>query len=149
MELSNAKWRRKSKQLSLQRICAFLLSVSVSSAVIQLTCHAVQHRIGKRLALKQRVLATATVFLKRCCARFRTHDPRLIAVTTLFVACKAEDCVCSARAVDNAARQLAAESATPQLWPYSPEWICRTEYLVLECLEFNLIVQHPYRVVSQ
>ena len=51
-------------------------------------------QLGESLKLRQQVVATATVFLKRFYARYslKCIDPLLLAPTAIFLASKVEEC---------------------------------------------------------
>ena len=51
-------------------------------------------QLGETLKLRQQVVATATVFLKRFYARYslKCIDPLLLAPTAVFLASKVEEC---------------------------------------------------------
>jgi cyclin C len=55
---------------------------------------AVIQQLGETLKLRQQVVATATVFLKRFYARYslKCIDPLLLAPTAVFLASKVEEC---------------------------------------------------------
>lgn len=57
-------------------------------------CCAVIQQLGETLKLRQQVVATATVFLKRFYARYslKCIDPLLLAPTSVFLASKVEEC---------------------------------------------------------
>lgn len=64
--------------------------------------------LANSLHLRQRVAATASVYLRRVYATsaFARHDPRVVAPGCLYLASKVEESVVSARALVAAARRL-------------------------------------------
>jgi len=100
------------------------------------------HRIGKSI-LRQPVISTAVVFFKRFYlkASFSEFDPRLVGPTMLFLAAKVEEC-----SVPNFLKAL--KQVDPS-WPYDMETILECEFYALHYLNFDLIVFHPYRPLTQ
>jgi len=97
------------------------------------------------LKLRQRVIATGMVYLKRFYSKnsFVDYDPRLIGPTCLYLASKVEECVVQARVFVAAIRHIDPK------FPYTANQILECEYYVLEELEFYLVVYHPYRPLLQ
>lgn len=106
-------------------------------------------KIGQKLKLKQRVIATACVFFKRFYldGSFVTHDPRTVAVTVLFLACKSEECRVNADDMVSAVSAVACSLGDG--WVISMAELMASEFEVLEHLNFNLVVFHPYRLLTQ
>ena len=121
--------------------------------------HAVRHyylhflsQLGQHCRLRQRVIATAQVFLRRFYTQstLSQHDPALIAVTALLIAAKVEECAINAKAI---VKQLqptpqpttTASTTTTFDWPYGVSDVLDCEFVVLNTLLFDLIVYHPYR----
>jgi len=100
------------------------------------------HRIGKSI-LRQPVISTAVVLFKRFYlkASFSEFDPRLVGPTMLFLAAKVEEC-----SVPNFSKTL--KQVDPS-WPYRIENILECEFYALHYLNFDLIVFHPYRPLTQ
>jgi len=74
-------------------------------------------------------------------ASFSEFDPRLVGPTMLFLAAKVEEC-----SVPNF---LTALKQVDPSWPYKMEMILECEFYALHYLNFDLIVFHPYRPLTQ
>ncbi|GIL42704.1 hypothetical protein Vafri_638 [Volvox africanus] len=73
------------------------------------------------------------------CNNFCRMDPRLVYVACLYLACKAEESLL-------AAKHLAVHAKTLRpKWSYDVKDILDMEMVLLEDLDFNLIVFSPYR----
>eukprot|EP00742_Colponemidia_sp_Colp-10_P010572 GILJ01011621.1.p1 GENE.GILJ01011621.1~~GILJ01011621.1.p1 ORF type:complete len:260 (+),score=19.43 GILJ01011621.1:67-846(+) len=115
--------------------------------LIKLRLHYIQfiQNLGRKLKVKQRVIATALVFFKRFykTESFITFDPRIVAGTGFYLACKVEECVVSAqKMVDHGIRLVDPD------YPYSSREILHMEFYMLERLQYDLIVFHPYRPLT-
>lgn len=103
------------------------------------------HKLGQKLRLRQRVLATACVYYKRFYVRasLAQFDPRLVAPTLLFMASKVEE---SALSMKSFAQELQRPAFKI---PYTIEDVLECEYYTMEVLGYDLIVFHPYRPLVQ
>lgn len=65
-------------------------------------------KLGRKVALRQRVIATATVFFKRFYLKnaYAETDPFLVIAACCYVAAKAEECPVSIKLVASEARAL-------------------------------------------
>eukprot|EP00271_Cylindrocystis_brebissonii_P022141 TRINITY_DN8357_c0_g1_i1.p1 TRINITY_DN8357_c0_g1~~TRINITY_DN8357_c0_g1_i1.p1 ORF type:complete len:271 (+),score=56.66 TRINITY_DN8357_c0_g1_i1:318-1130(+) len=95
--------------------------------------------------VRQRVVATATGYFRRLCAKksFAEYDPRLVAPSCLYLASKAEECTVQAKVVVFYMKKL---------WPdgkYEIKDILEMEMRLVEALEFYLVIFHPYRPMVQ
>ncbi|KAH3745889.1 Cyclin family protein [Pelomyxa schiedti] len=95
--------------------------------------------VAKRVALRQRVVATAIVFFKRFFLQnsFASFDPWLVAPTCLYLASKVEECTIQAKKFEN--------KLNSGHYTYSPDHILDMEFTVMQNLSGHLIVFHPYR----
>ena len=124
--------------------------------------------IGEHYKVRQQVIATAIMYLKRFYARYplKSIDPWLLCPTCLFLAAKVEEFstlnhqrVCSAAAtiykkyvhllskLDNN-RSILYEfyvSDGSGEYPYQIKQILECEFYLLEIMDCCLIVYHPYR----
>jgi len=100
------------------------------------------HRIGKTI-LRQPIISTAVVFFKRFYlkASFNEFDPRLVGPTMLFLAAKVEEY--------NVPNFLKSLKQVDPSWPYKMDMILECEFFALHYLNFDLIVFHPYRPLTQ
>ncbi|KAG2442738.1 hypothetical protein HXX76_002820 [Chlamydomonas incerta] len=96
--------------------------------------------LAKQLKLRQRVAATAMVYFRRTylCNNFCRMDPRLVYVASLYLACKAEESLMQAK-------HLVGHAKSYRKWPYDVKDLLDMEMVLLEDLDFNLIVFSPYR----
>lgn len=98
--------------------------------------------------LRQRVAATAVVyfkrfFLKRC---IKDHDPRLIAPVALYLAAKVEEHTLLAKVIiANMSNLYPGEHA----YPYAVSHVYDYEFKLIDALDFDLIIYHPYRPMMQ
>ncbi|KAF2078380.1 hypothetical protein CYY_000363 [Polysphondylium violaceum] len=90
--------------------------------------------IGTSLNLPEKVTATAIVYMNRFYLKnsVMEHNPRSIMASTVFLACKTED---NHLEIDYYSQSV----KTP------PADITNLEMIILESLEFNLIIYHSYR----
>jgi len=77
-------------------------------------------------------------YLKTC---FTEFDPRLVGPTMLFLAAKVEEC-----SVPNFVKNL---KGVDPAWPYTMDSMLECEFYALHYLNFDLIVFHPYRPLTQ
>ncbi len=133
--------------------------------------------LGRSMQLRQRVIATSTVYFKRFYLKhsFGTHDPRIVCPTLLCMASKVEETQVSLKRVietlwtyykpmyppiDESTSVAGGESvasgsstgsrltARKSFVDVYREIIERMELIVCEALDFDLIVFHPYRPLS-
>ncbi|PRP80693.1 hypothetical protein PROFUN_11652 [Planoprotostelium fungivorum] len=99
--------------------------------------------LGKKLFLRQRVIASAIVYMRRFYSKcsFKDHSPLLIAPTCLYISSKVEEC-----SIQSPAYKISGEmKKLDNTWPYTTNDVLMCEFYILECLQFFLIVYHPYR----
>jgi cyclin C len=103
-------------------------------------------QLGRLLKLRQRVIATAQVFLKRFYLKnsLLDFDPNLVVPTCLYLAAKVEECTTPGRVFDAGMRRLLG----PEEFPYETRHILECEFYLLEELSFQLVVYHPYRPLA-
>ncbi|KXZ56547.1 CYCC1 protein [Gonium pectorale] len=97
--------------------------------------------LAKQLKLRQRVAASAMVYFRRTylCNDFCRMDPRLVYVACLYLACKAEESLLAAKHL-----VVHAKTLRPK-WAFDVKDLLDMEMVLLEDLDFNLIVFSPYR----
>ncbi|KAL6066501.1 RNA polymerase II holoenzyme cyclin-like subunit [Balamuthia mandrillaris] len=100
--------------------------------------------LGKKIALRQRVIASATIFFRRFYIfnSFSEFDPRLIAPTCLYLACKVEECITHARIFEKAMHSI------DRNWPYRMDDVLEAEYYIIEEMDFYMVLYHPYRPLT-
>ncbi|KAL1919666.1 uncharacterized protein VTP21DRAFT_1597 [Calcarisporiella thermophila] len=103
-------------------------------------------KLGKRLSLRQQVIATAFVYFKRFYTKncFCRTDPYLVLTTCVYLACKIEECPLHIKTVVAEMRALMQEYGG---FNYDSAKVAEFEFYLLEELEFHLIVWHPYRTL--
>ncbi|GAB5366483.1 hypothetical protein AAMO2058_001147300 [Amorphochlora amoebiformis] len=107
------------------------------------------HIFGRKLKLRQRVIATSVVYFKRfyVTRSFGEYDPRICAPTMLFIAGKVEETYVNARSF----AMWAKDKDLGDLYKGSEltiESILKFELFAVEALKFELIVFHPYRPLT-
>ncbi|KAA0201807.1 hypothetical protein HAZT_HAZT011535 [Hyalella azteca] len=112
-------------------------------------------QLGETLKLRQQVVATATVFLKRFYARYslKCIDPLLLAPTAVFLASKVEECgVISNNRLISTCQQVVKNKfgyAYSTEFPYRINQVLECEFYLLENMDCCLIVFQPYRPLIQ
>jgi len=108
--------------------------------------HLIQ-KIGKRLALRQQIIATAFVYFKRFYTKnsLRKTDPFLVLTTCVYLACKIEECPHHIKIVIQEVRHVLQDVGG---FTYDSSKVAEFEFYLLEELEFYLIVWHPYRSLT-
>ncbi|KAJ1965109.1 RNA polymerase II holoenzyme cyclin-like subunit [Dipsacomyces acuminosporus] len=106
-------------------------------------------RIGKRLRLRQEVIATASVYFKRFYINntFYDIDPYLMIATCVYLACKAEENPHHIKHIWVESKAALAEVSMDIKFPYEIPDIAECESYLLEEMKFYLIVYHPYQVL--
>ncbi|KAK4186046.1 RNA polymerase II holoenzyme cyclin-like subunit [Podospora australis] len=104
------------------------------------------NRLGKRLGVRQQALATAQVYIKRFYTRveIRRTNPYLVIATSLYLACKMEECPQHIRLVVQEARGL---------WPtelhgQDTSKLGECEFFLISEMSSQLIVHQPYRTLT-
>ncbi|KAL0486146.1 cyclin C [Acrasis kona] len=95
---------------------------------------------GTKLQMHQRVIATAMVYFKRFFAnnQIRDCDPLLLVPTVLLMASKIEECPINCKSI---LKILPSEFTNL----YSMQNIIDCEIHLMEQLDFNLTIYHPYK----
>lgn len=101
-------------------------------------------KLGRRLNLRQQVLATAQIYIRRFYTRveIRRTNPYLVMTTALYLACKMEECPIHIRSMfGEAARHW------PELGISDTSKIGECEFHLISTLSSRLIIHHPYRTL--
>ncbi|XP_020871439.1 cyclin-C1-2 [Arabidopsis lyrata subsp. lyrata] len=100
-------------------------------------------KLAQHIKIRQRVIATAVTYMRRVYTRksLSEYEPRLVAPTCLYLACKAEESVVHAKLLVFYMKKLYAD----EKFRYEIKDILEMEMKVLEALNFYLVVFHPYR----
>lgn len=102
-------------------------------------------KLGRRLNLRQQVLATAQIFVRRFYIKveIRRTNPYLVMTTAIYLACKMEECPIHIRfMLTEAARHW------PELGVSDASKIGECEFHLISTLSSRLIVHHPYRTLQ-
>ncbi|KAF2999174.1 RNA polymerase II holoenzyme cyclin-like subunit [Neopestalotiopsis sp. 37M] len=102
-------------------------------------------RLAKRLVLRQQVIATAQVYLKRFYTKVevRRTNPYLLCVTALYLACKMEESPQHIRLVVQEARSLWPEFLTLDM-----SRLGECEFFLISEMNAQMILHQPYRTLT-
>lgn len=105
-------------------------------------------QLGTKIFLRQRVIATATVFFRRFYLKnsYCETDPYLVLVACLYVAAKAEESPVHIKNVIAEARNLLGTYGIKH-FPTDNSKLAEMEFYLVDDLECDLIVFHPYRTL--
>ncbi|KXN91161.1 RNA polymerase II holoenzyme cyclin-like subunit [Leucoagaricus sp. SymC.cos] len=107
-------------------------------------------KLGKKLGLRQRVIATATVFFRRFYLKnaYCETDPFLVIAACCYVAAKAEESPIHIKTVISEARSLfSQEMYGVKNFPSDNSKLAEMEFYLVDDLECDLTVFHPYRTL--
>ncbi|PNS18908.1 RNA polymerase II holoenzyme cyclin-like subunit [Sphaceloma murrayae] len=102
-------------------------------------------KLGRRLNLRQQVLATAQIYVRRFYYKveIRRTNPYLVMTTAIYLACKMEECPVHIRfMLGEAARHW------PELGISDSSKIGECEFHLISTLSSRLIIHHPYRTIT-
>ncbi|XP_006460431.1 hypothetical protein AGABI2DRAFT_220473, partial [Agaricus bisporus var. bisporus H97] len=105
-------------------------------------------KLGKKLGLRQRVIATATVFFRRFYLKnsYCETDPFLVIAACCYVAAKAEESPVHIKTVISEARTLFSQDMyNIKHFPTDNSKLAEMEFYLVDDLECDLTVFHPYR----
>ncbi|OCH87091.1 cyclin-like protein [Obba rivulosa] len=105
-------------------------------------------RLGKKLQLRQRVIATATVFFRRFYVKnsYCETDPFIVVAACCYVAAKAEESPVHIKNVVSEARMLFGKYGIKS-FPSDNSKLAEMEFYLVDDLECDLTVFHPYRTL--
>ncbi|CAG8779184.1 3844_t:CDS:2, partial [Acaulospora morrowiae] len=103
--------------------------------------------LGKRLQVRQIVIATALTYFKRFYTKnsYRRTEPYLVAATCMYLACKIEESPHHIKTVISEMKKLSEDIGG---FPYENQKVAEMEFYLMEELNFNMIVFHPYRTLK-
>ncbi|CCM03238.1 uncharacterized protein FIBRA_05363 [Fibroporia radiculosa] len=107
-------------------------------------------KLGKKLQLRQRVIATATVFFRRFYVKnaYCETDPFIVAAACCYVAAKAEESPVHIKNVVSEARMLFSNKEHGvKTFPSDNSKLAEMEFYLVDDLECDLTVFHPYRTL--
>ncbi|PWN53275.1 hypothetical protein IE53DRAFT_193314 [Violaceomyces palustris] len=139
-------WLLDRTQLSLARQEDSRYATKAELGAICIWCANVISTLCKRLSLRQRATATACVFLRRFFAKnsYSAVDPCLVMAACVYVAAKVEECPVHIKSVVGEAVRMFGEMGH-RAFPQDNSSLAEMEFYLLEELEFDLIIYHPYR----
>ncbi|RXK39633.1 hypothetical protein M231_03135 [Tremella mesenterica] len=105
-------------------------------------------KLGKKLALRQIPIATATIFFRRFYLKnsYCETNPYLVLAACCFVAAKVEETPVHIKTVVSEAKLMFQENNI-KLFPADPHKLGEMEFYLLEDLDFHLVIFHPYRAL--
>lgn len=106
--------------------------------------------LSKRLDLRQRVIATANVYCKRfyCKNAYAATDVMLVMAACVYLAAKVEEMPVRIRTFCTETSRLYVEMGLRDT-TLQVETLAEMEFYLLEELEFDLVVFHPYRTLQK
>ncbi|KAK7978594.1 RNA polymerase II holoenzyme cyclin-like subunit [Apiospora saccharicola] len=102
-------------------------------------------RLGKRLSVRQQIVATAQLYIKRfyCKVEIRRTNPYLVITTALYLACKMEEAPQHIRLVATEARSL-----WPDFLSLDTSRLGECEFFLISEMNSQLIIHQPYRTLA-
>ncbi|KAK7920257.1 RNA polymerase II holoenzyme cyclin-like subunit [Apiospora marii] len=102
-------------------------------------------RLGKRLGVRQQIIATAQLYIKRfyCKVEIRRTNPYLVITTALYLACKMEEAPQHIRLVATEARSL-----WPDFLSLDTSRLGECEFFLISEMNSQLIIHQPYRTLA-
>ncbi|KAJ7886189.1 cyclin-like protein [Mycena olivaceomarginata] len=107
-------------------------------------------KLGKKLRLPQRAIATATVFFRRFYLKnsYCETDPFIVIAACCYVAAKAEECPVHIKNVVGDARQIFCHDPyNVKSFTSDNSKLAEMEFYLVDDLECDLTVFHPYRTL--
>ncbi|KAK0537037.1 RNA polymerase II holoenzyme cyclin-like subunit [Tilletia horrida] len=143
-------WAFTHEQLALARLEDARFASALELGAIGIWIGNTISNLCKRLVLRQRVTATATVFARRFYAKnaYCATEPCLVCAGCVYVAAKVEEMpIHIKQVVTEAMRMFAEMSAGKFAFPSDRAILAEMEFYLIEDLEFDLIIHHPYRAL--
>ncbi|KAL5490170.1 SSN8 [Sanghuangporus weigelae] len=107
-------------------------------------------KLGNKLQMRQRVIATATIFFRRFYLKnsYCETDPYLVLAACCYVAAKAEESPVHIKTVIAEARSvLSGPEYNVRHFPTENSKLAEMEFYLVDELECDLVVFHPYRTL--
>ncbi|KAG6816126.1 hypothetical protein H0H87_008476 [Tephrocybe sp. NHM501043] len=107
-------------------------------------------KLGKKIGLRQRAIATATVFFRRFYLKnsYCETDPFMVIAACCYVAAKAEESPIHIKNVVTESRSLFSQEAySAKHFPSDHTKLAEMEFYLVDDLECDLVVFHPYRTL--
>ncbi|PVU99633.1 hypothetical protein BB559_000524 [Furculomyces boomerangus] len=119
------------------------------SRQIELNIHFfnVLQRIGKNLHLREEVICTCMIYFQRFYKRndYSILNPHLMLCTCLYLACKVEEMPHHLNTIINESTKVLEDLPVPLKFNCTRQDLVDCEVILLEELEFYLIISHPYK----
>ncbi|CCI45785.1 unnamed protein product [Albugo candida] len=139
--------------IHLSNISRTELYSSSTSKVTDCCGCAVMEKMGLILRIRQIVIYTAVIFYRRFyfSQSFYNFDPHLIAGTTMFLASKVEESQISLRNVVFVLYQCTTGGVDEDeaLYEFQEKDVLDCEFYVLQALQYDLILHHPFQPLLQ
>ncbi|KAH8117199.1 cyclin-like protein [Phellopilus nigrolimitatus] len=105
-------------------------------------------KLGNKLNMRQRVIATATVFFRRFYLKnsYCETDPYLVLAACCYVAAKAEESPVHIKTMIMEARNVLSEYSIRH-FPTDNSKLAEMEFYLVDDLDCDLVVFHPYRTL--
>ncbi|KAG5723916.1 RNA polymerase II holoenzyme cyclin-like subunit [Termitomyces sp. T112] len=107
-------------------------------------------KLGKKLGLRQRAIATASVFFRRFYLKnaYCETDPFMVIAACCYVAAKAEESPVHIKNVVTESRSLFSQDAyNAKYFSSDHTKLAEMEFYLVDDLECDLVVFHPYRTL--
>ncbi|KAJ7240011.1 cyclin-like protein [Mycena rebaudengoi] len=106
-------------------------------------------KLGKKITLAQRAIATATVFFRRFYLKnsYCETDPFIVVAACCYVAAKAEESPVHIKNVVAEARSTFSQHYNVKNFPSDNSKLAEMEFYLVDDLECDLTVFHPYRTL--
>ncbi|KIY69116.1 C/H/G cyclin [Cylindrobasidium torrendii FP15055 ss-10] len=106
-------------------------------------------KLGSKLNLRQRVIATATIFFRRFFLKnsYCEMDPFLVVSACLYVAAKVEESPLHIKSVTTDSRSLFHHQYSHKTMTADNSKLAEMEFYLVDDLEGDLVVYHPYRTL--
>lgn len=103
-------------------------------------------KLGMRLAMRQIILATAEVYLSRFLLQASPNEVNVyvLVAAVLYLAAKVEEAPVHIRTL-----LLEARNCWPEFMPADFTRLAEMEFYLMEALDCNVAVHHPYRSLTQ
>ncbi|KAI9344807.1 cyclin-like protein [Zopfochytrium polystomum] len=142
---SNWHFTRQQLQLPQFSLVQDLQHISLKSLMmLHIYYCSVILRLGRRLQIRQQVIATAIIYFKRFYVMnpLRHSDPLLVATTCTYLACKIEE---TPFHIKNFVGEM--KNIFGGAFSHEPSHVAECEFYLLEDLGFHTMVFHPYRLL--
>ncbi|KAF5337130.1 hypothetical protein D9611_003057 [Ephemerocybe angulata] len=106
-------------------------------------------KLGKKLGLRQRVIATATVFFRRFYLKnaYCETDPFYVIPACVYVAAKAEESSVHIKNVISESKSLFSQTYGIKSFPSDNSKLAEMEFYLVDDLECDMVVYHPYKTL--